>query len=492
MIANVALSLLTGALLVLIFPRFDFTFVAPVALVPLVFACGREPRWKQRFLIGWTGGTLFWFFVCTWIQYVLEVHGGMGRWGGWGTFLLFAILKGLHTALFAAVAGVLLRNSWALPLVAALWAGVEHVHGQLGLAWIGLGFAWLDLGNAAIDWPLPMRLAPVTGVHGISFVLAMVSVAIAMVVLRRPSKQLLPLAALLGLFLFPALPPQVEGRERARVVQTNVDVEALWTEDSWEQFQLELEQKSGGEPVSLLVWPEAPVPFYPSRPAFAARMASIARSARADFVMGGIAMTESGDPLNSVFFTNPVGEIEDRYDKIQLVPFGEYIPPAFNWVNRITGEAGDYVPGSRVVTYDASGHRIGAFICYESAFPGLVRQFTKDGAQLLLNLSNDGYFGGSKAREQHLSLARMRAAENGRWILRATNDGITAMVDPAGRVTQRLPEYQRMSGVLGFNYLSELTFYVRYGDWFPWLCLIVSLGAALGYIGPLRSMINFK
>jgi apolipoprotein N-acyltransferase len=203
-------------------------------------------------------------------------------------------------------------------------------------------------------------------------------------------------------------------------------------------------------------------------------------------------MTESGDPLNSVFFMNPAGEVRERYDKIQLVPFGEYIPPAFDWVNRITGEAGDYVPGSRVVTYDASGHRIGAFICYESAFPGLVRQFTKEGAQLLLNLSNDGYFGGSKAREQHLSLVRMRAAENGRWILRSTNDGVTAMVDPAGRVTQRLPEYQRISGVLRFNYLMELTFYVRYGDWFPWVCLIVSLGAALAHIGPLRSMINSK
>lgn len=492
MAVNVARSLLTGALLVLIFPRFDFTFLAPVALVPLVVACAREPNWVRRFLFGWAGGTFFWFFVCTWIQYVLEVHGGMGRWGGWGTFLLFAILKGLHTALFAAVTGVLLRSEWAVPLVAALWAGIEYAHGSLGLAWIGLGFAWLDLGNAAIDWPLLMRLAPVTGVHGISFALATVSVAIALVVLRRPVKQLLPLVALLGLFLFPALPPQVEGREKARVVQTNVDVEALWTEDSWARFQAELAQKSLGDPVSLLVWPEAPVPFYPSRPAFASYMANIARSTNADFVMGGIAMTESGDPLNSVFFTNPAGEIKDRYDKIQLVPFGEYIPPAFDWVNRITGEAGDYVPGTRVVTYEASGRRIGAFICYESAFPGLVRQFTKAGAQLLLNLSNDGYFGGSKAREQHLSLVRMRAAENGRWILRSTNDGITAMVDPAGRVTERLPEYQRTPGTLRFNYESGVTLYVRWGDWFPWACLVVSLVAALKYIGPLRSMIKSR
>lgn len=477
---HVALSVLTGALLVLIFPRFDFTWLAPVALVPLVIACAREPKWKRRFLVGWAGGTFFWFFVCTWIQYVLEFHGGMGRWGGWGTFLLFAILKGLHTGLFAAVAGVLLRSEWAVPLVAALWAGIEYVHGSLGLAWIGLGFAWLDLGNAAINWPFLLRIAPVTGVYGVSFVLAMVSVAIALMVMRRPWRQVAPVVAVLGLFALPGSPPQRGGRELAKVVQTNVDVEATWTEDSFAQFQRELQQRSLGEPVSLVVWPEAPVPFYPSRPAFAEYMANIARSAHADFVMGGIANTESGDPLNSVFFMNPEGQIKDRYDKIQLVPFGEYIPPAFNWVNRITGEAGDYVPGSRIVTYRTStGRTLGAFICYESAFPGLVRQFTAQGAQLLLNLSNDGYFGGSKAREQHLSLVRMRAVENGRWVLRSTNDGITAMIDPAGRVTQRVPEYQRTSVVMRFNYESVLTPYVRWGDWFAWVCLIVALGAAM-------------
>jgi apolipoprotein N-acyltransferase len=365
------------------------------------------------------------------------------------------------------------------------------VHGSLGLAWIGLGFAWLDLGNAAIDWPWLLRLAPVTGVYGVSFVLAMVSVAVALILLKRPWKQVLPLVVVLGMFAFPALPPQTEGRERAKVVQTNVDVEATWTEDQWEQFQRELQQRSLGEPVSLVVWPEAPVPFYPSRPAFAEYMANIARSTHADFVMGGIATTESEAPLNSVFFMNPAGEIKARYDKIQLVPFGEYIPPAFDWVNRITGEAGDYVPGSKIVTYDASGHKIGAFICYESAFSGLVRQFTAGGAQLLLNLSNDGYFGGSKAREQHLELVRMRAVENGRWVLRSTNDGISAMIDPAGRVTERMPEYQRTSAVMRFNYLPGLTLYVRFGDWFAWACLIAAFGAAI-YIGPLRSVINFK
>ncbi|MEI9811936.1 MAG: apolipoprotein N-acyltransferase [Acidobacteriota bacterium] len=345
MAINVVLSLATGALLVLLFPRFNFTWLAPVALVPLLIACAREAGWKRRFLFGWAGGTLFWFFVCTWIQFVLEFHGGMGRWGGWGTFVLFALLKGLHTALFAAIAGVLLRSAWAVPLVGALWASVEYVHGSLGLAWIGLGFAWLDLGNAAVDWPWLARLAPITGVFGISFVLAMIGTAVVLMMLRRPWRELTPLAAVLVLIALPALPSATEGRERVQVLQPNIDTEARWTEESFAAFERKLGELSVDEAAPLLVWPEAPAPFFPARPAFRDYIAKIAQTEHADFVMGGIAMTQADEPLNSVFFLNPAGEIKERYDKIQLVPFGEYIPPAFNWVNRITGEAGGLCAG---------------------------------------------------------------------------------------------------------------------------------------------------
>jgi apolipoprotein N-acyltransferase len=478
-VLNLLLCLATGALLVLIFPRFNYTWLAPIALTPLLLACARETNWRRRFLDGWAGGTFFWFFICIWIQFVLEVHGGMGRWGGWGAFVLFAILKGLHTALFAALAGVLLRTTWAIPLVAALWCAIEYAHGSLGLAWIGLGFAWLDLGNAAITWPLLPRLAPITGVYGLSFVLAMTATALALVILRRPRKQLAPLAILPLLVLLPALPESTPARELVQVLQTNIDTEALWTTESFADMEQRFAALSLDEPAPLMVWPEAPAPFYPSRPTFHDYIARIAQTAHAPLLMSGIAYTSTGAPLNSAFLIDSTGTIVDRYDKIQLVPFGEYVPNAFNWVNRITGDAGDFVPGTRVVTFPLNGHRLGAFICYESAFPSLVRRFALDGAEVLMNLSNDGYFGGSAAREQHLSLVRMRAAENSRWILRATNDGITAMIDPAGRITQTLPQYKEVSEVMRFNYSRELTLYTRYGDWFPWACIAASIAGWL-------------
>lgn len=474
---NLALSLATGLMLVLIFPRWEWTWLAPVALAPLVAACSREPAWKRRFLYGWASGILFWFFTCIWIQFVLEVHGGMGRWGGWGAFVLFAVLKGLHTALFAALAGVLLRSRWALLLVPALWTGIEYVHGSLGLAWIGLGFSWLQLGNAGIDVPLSMRLAPFVGVYGPSFVFAMIGCGVALLVVGRPRRELAPLALLLLLFVLPASPPLVEGRESVQVVQPNIDTLAAPTQASFSQLQDRLRELALKDRASLIVWPEVPFGFYPEQPQFRDYLADVARRGQAPFLMSGVAFTPDGGPLNSAFLFDAQGIAKQRYDKIRLVPFGEYIPPAFGWVNRITGEAGDFVPGTRPGVMSADDHQLGVFICYESAFPGLVRDVTRGGAQVLMNLSNDGYFGDSAAREQHLSLVRMRAAENGRWILRSTNDGITAMIDPAGRMTELLPSFTQTAGVLHFNYLDELTPYVRYGDRFAWGCLGVALAS---------------
>jgi len=488
---NLALALGSGVLLVLIFPDFNFTILAPVALAPLLAACARENSWIRRFVLGGASGFLFWFAVCYWIQFVLEVHGGMGRWGGWGAFVLFALLKGLYTAAFTSLAGPVMRTAWAIPGAAALWTAVEYAHGAIGLAWVGLGFAWLDLGNAAIDMPLLPRLAPITGVWGVSFSLAMIGCAIALAFLRRPATHYASLAVFVLLPLLPGLPPPHAGTERVRVVQPNIDTEAEWTSETLAQLEQRMVLLSKPADAPLIVWPEAPAPFYPSDPAFRKYMGDLARDAHATVLIGGVGYTAEGSPLNSAFLFKPDGEMAaERYDKIQLVPFGEYVPDAFGWVNRITHEIGDFVPGTRIVTFPVDGpdlarERLGAFICYESAFSNLVRQFTLAGANVLVNLSNDGYFGHSAAREQHLELVRMRAAENRRWILRATNDGITAVIDPAGREIARLPLYTQTSAVFRYNPETGRTPYVRYGDWFAWTCLGMSgvLVAAVNYAG---------
>ena len=460
---NLVLALVSGLLLVLLFPGFNLTWLAPVALAPILIACAREPSWKRRWFYGWAAGVVFWCGVCPWIEFVMDVHGGMGPWGGWGTFVLFGLYKGLHMAVFATLAGFLMPRWWAIPAVAALWTGIERTHGFFG-------FAWLDLGNAGIDMSWPMRLAPITGVYGLSFSFAMLGCAVALLLVRRPRRELLWLLALAVPIALPGVPKPAVGSQRALLVQPNIDTEMQWTEDNVRETEQKLASLSRVPGEDLILWPEVPAPFYVSDAQFRDYTARIAQMAGTPFLFGAVGFTPQREPLNSAVMMGPSGKIVDRYDKINLVPFGEFIPPMFGWVNRITKEIGDFVPGERVVVFPLDGHKLGAFICYESAFPDLVRQFVRGGAEVLVNLSNDGYFGHSAAHQQHLEIVRMRAAENRRWILRATNDGITAAIDPAGRVVARMPAFVQTAGLLPYDYQSNQTPYTRHGDWFAWAC----------------------
>jgi apolipoprotein N-acyltransferase len=469
---HLALALLTGVLLILVFPKFDLRFLAPFALAPLLVVSAHADHALTRFGFGWAAGIVYWFGICIWIQFVLEFHGSMQKWAAWGAFLLFCVLKALHLAFFSTLAGPLMYRWYALPSIAALWVGLERTHGTFG-------FAWLALGNAGIDMSVPLRLAPFVGVYGASFVLVMLSAALALVALRQPRRHLLPLLSLLLLLILPAIPQGIPPQERALVVQPNVDPETEWTEASRLDLEKSLFSLSNSLPAHLVVWPELPAPlYYYEDPDFHDAAGQLARSQHF-FLFGTVAYTSQHEALNSAVLLGTDGNPIGRYDKNFLVPFGEFIPPAFSWVTRITHEIGDFVPGHDSNVLAAGPDHLGVFICYESAFPHLVRQFPLHGADVLLNLSNDGYFGHSAAREQHLSLVRMRAVENRRFIVRSTDDGITAAVDPAGRIIKRLPPYTQVAAMMPYARISETTFYTRHGDWFAWGCLAIGLGASL-------------
>jgi apolipoprotein N-acyltransferase len=172
-----------------------------------------------------------------------------------------------------------------------------------------------------------------------------------------------------------------------------------------------------------------------------------------------------------------------RYDKVNLVPFGEFVPwPLGYLAHKISTEAGDFKPGTQVVVSQENGHKIGTFICYEAVFPGFVRKFAANGAEVMFNLSNDSWFGKSAARYQHLKIVRMRAAENARWILRSTNDGISGAIDPAGRVIREAPSFEAVSVRVHYDYRTDKTFYTEWGDWFVALCALIAIaGVALGF-----------
>jgi apolipoprotein N-acyltransferase len=456
----------------------------------VLVAAVHEARHLRRFFLGWIAGVVYWFGVCYWIQFVLAVHGGLGERAGWAVFLLFCVIKALHMGVFALAGGILMRRWWAVPAVAALWVALEASH-------TFLGFAWLALGNAGITMRIPLRLAPYTGVYGLSFVFAMMSATLALVALRRPRIELAWLFALPFLALLPHVPDAQRAREGAVLVQPSVSETVDWDAAAVERLESGLVKVSldaiktpaPGPAPSLIVWPEIPAPlYYEEDPQFRSAVDGLARASGAWVLTGTVAHTASGAPLNSAALVAPSGALVSRYDKINLVPFGEFVPwPLGAITNKISTEAGDFAPGRRLVVSPVNGHRTGTFICYESVFPNFVRRFAAGGAEVLFNISNDGWFGSTAARQQHLDIVRMRAAENQRWILRATNDGITAAIDPAGRVRGSLPLHVSAATRTGFTYLANQTCYTRHGDWFPILCAIAAAALLAGQARGARS-----
>lgn len=474
-------SVLTALLLWALFPALNLAFLAPIALTPLLYSLAHEPFPHSRFLWSWLCGTLFWGLTCYWIQAVLAEYGGLNTALSWLALLLFAAAKGLIIGVFGWLSGFLLARPFAIPAIAALWTGLERLNGPQG-------FAWLTLGNAGIGMAVPLRLAPYLGVYGLSFVFAALATAATLVALKRSRRELIWLAPLVLIALLPAVELKQAPTAEAAVLQPAVKDHDNWTEAeksrALRQFSVTTLAQvldPGRKKPDLIVWPEVPAPFYYYADAeFRDHVTRIAQTAGVPFLLGTVAFTTTGEPLNSSVFLTAQGRLGGRYDKIKLVPFGEFIPPLFNWITKISSEAGNYRAGERVVIFEAGEHGIGAFICYESAFPDLVRQFARLGAHVLVNQTNDGYFGHSVARDQHLYLARMRAVENQRWLLRVTNNGITVSIDPAGRPWDQLPPYQALSGRLRFDWNREITPYTQFGDWFAWACLAIALGLSFG------------
>jgi apolipoprotein N-acyltransferase len=234
-----------------------------------------------------------------------------------------------------------------------------------------------------------------------------------------------------------------------------------------------------------IIWPETPAPFSLFERPFALRAMRIPREAAGDFIFGAVNWEPNRiggmDPYNSAVQLDPAGREVFVYDKIHLVPFGEYVPWRrwLTFAGKLTVDIGDFSRGTQRRVGQLPGGRYAVFVCYESAFPGEVRQFTANGAELLVNISNDGWFGRDAAPAQSLEIARVRAVENRRWLLRSTNNGYTASVDPYGRIVAELPVDVRAELDAPYAFRSDTAFYVRHGEWVPLLCVIGVLLALL-------------
>jgi apolipoprotein N-acyltransferase len=388
-----------------------------------------------------------------------------------------------------------------------------------------------------VDNALVSPLAPWTGVYGISFLLVAVNALIAgaFVIDRCPPRTFLHshrpwgIAGVLlmagGAVGIAVAPPDPAPTATAVLIQPNLDVSAdnRWlAPGEWDQHIAEfgrLAASSAPTPPDLIAWPESPAPFDETDPRFQQAIAQIARSVHAPVIVGNIGWSPAAasyaapahepDPqdwnyYNSALVIGADGARVGRYDKIHLVPFGEYIPYAdlLTFARKLTGRVSKFTRGSGPRVFllpDATNqapasqslgpqaHRYGVFICYESVFADEVRQFARLGAQVLVNISDDGWYGDTSAPFQHINMARMRAIENRRWILRDTNTGITAVIDPYGRVRQSIPRHQLGALTARYGFRSDITFYAAHGDVFGWLCVLGGAGiVVLALFSPKR------
>jgi len=236
-----------------------------------------------------------------------------------------------------------------------------------------------------------------------------------------------------------------------------------------------------GHAPSVVLWPEAPADFVDGDPLFREGLSQLAKAEQAPVIADSVAMEPGGaqgEPAkvyNSASFFAADGRYAGRYDKMHLVPFGEYTPfkRLLFFAGHLLDNVGGFVPGTKRTMFATGGHTYGVFICYESIFGDEVRELAKNGADVLVNLSDDGWYGDSSAPWEHLDMVRMRAIENDRWVLRSTNTGVTVTVAPDGTIKSEMPRHVRGALLGVFGYVSGTTFYTRHGDWLPWMCVVV-------------------
>ena len=496
----------------------------------------------------WFAGTCYWIFdtmhrygglpipaaalaLILFCLYVGLYHGMFG--------LLLALVAGSNNSRLdksrsdksgfkVAAPGASLRRA----LVAApfLWVAVELARTRVtGFPWELLGYS--QTANFALT-----RIATLTGVYGLSFEILLVnSVFAAVFLVATEQRKRLLVAACVATAILQAgqlVTPPLAAADRmtadrmtavhtALLVQPNIPIleGAAWTKEFFQDTLRDLtavslhppggkpaKQQTGGSPgmfvvsYNLIVWPESPSPFYTNDPLFRDAVSALARQSGTWVVAGSIGITpamhsgegtggERSQIFNSAVLVSPLGDLVGRYDKMHLVPFGEYLPfpQLFAFAGGLTKEVGEFQPGASRTPLDAGGERFGMFICYESIFPDEVRQGPLAGAQVLLNISNDGWYGDSGAWKQHLQQTEMRAIENDRWLLAATNTGMTASIDPYGRIVAATPRKVRTALAAPYALISGTTFYTRHGDWFAYLCAIISAGALIArFVFPIR------
>jgi len=481
------LSLFSGILLFISFPSYDFHCFVWIALVPLLYAL-RGRTLSESFRLGLLTGLVYNVGVLYWVSFVVVHYGFIPLYLGIAITILMALCLGLYVSLFS-VAVVYLRKRGIREIYAAplLWTVLEFVK-----SYFLTGFPWENLAYAQYSNAWLIQIADITGIYGITFVIVLANCILFDMVTRR-GKRLLVTEAVCGMIIAACIWGYGDYRiEQVRkmvrdstpvpvsLIQGNIDQSVKWDPQFQSSTlgiyrQLSLTAAQSGP--RLIVWPETAAPFYfQDIDERHRQVLAVAREAGAYLLFGSPSYVAVGERFfyrNSAYMVSPDGNIAGRYDKTHLVPFGEYVPlrRLLFFVQKLVDGAGDFMPGEGTTPLVMDGRKIGVLICYEGIFPEISAAYGRKGSTLLVNITNDAWYGRTSAPYQHLSMTALRAVENRLFLVRAANTGISAIIDPAGAITASTGLFER--GVLNGNIrlMQCTTVYATYGDVFVYACM---------------------
>ncbi|MCF8143136.1 MAG: apolipoprotein N-acyltransferase [Deltaproteobacteria bacterium] len=498
---NLLLAALSGVLLTLSFPPGKFSFVAWFALVPLLKGIqGTSPF--NAFKLGLVSGLAHFLTLIYWIIVVLEHYGNLHIVIALIALILLSLYLSLYMALFSTLASRLTDTVLYSVILGGYWVGLEYLQTHLMT-----GFPWCLLGYSQYEHLHIIQLADLFGVYGISFLIVCVNGLIFRISLRPPRrngrvlKWELPVSVLLlagawvyGLYqLSEARTGEEGGRPvKAAVVQANIDQSVKWDpayQEETLQRYYRLTRATRSFHPELIVWPETSLPFFfQDHPKFSPGIVSLAEESGAVLIFGSPAYRRDKRAVryyNRAYMIAPESGDILYYDKIHLVPFGEYVPLKryLPFIHRLVAAAGDFARGEKSEALKTGDLSVGVLICFEAIFPQLAGELTRNGANILVNITNDAWFGMTSAPFQHLSMAVFRAVENRRPMIRAANTGFSALITPTGVIQSKSDLF--VEAVLKDSITAgafPLTFYSRFGDLFAVTLLIISAAHIIYHI----------
>jgi apolipoprotein N-acyltransferase len=482
----------TALLLILSFPDFELSFLAWVALAPLMLVVVERPSPLRALILGWATGTIFFYGSCYWLTYSMIHYGGLPTAVAYPLLLPGALVVGIFPGLFAVLLAIAAKKwgHFALLLAPIFWAALE---------WIRLivtGQLWNALGYSQAYHPAFIQPAKWGGVYAVSFLILVVNAAIVLVLLKQTTRRV-ALAALVVVLVgcvnvLSSLQSAGDSSTNDRYVnvvalQPNVPMELVKSSEQmkdllerhWSMSTNALDGLPADNAPRFLIWPESPMNFtYAPDKNFQDQLGAFTKQHHTSLLFNSLEPTLTNGFYNSALLINEEGRLIAQYDKIRLMPFGEYVPLP-QWLpgaSLITGMVGEFTPGEKYTLMPFGDHRAGTFICIESAYPWIARRLTNEGADVLINISNDGYLGPTAVMRQHLGNAVFRAVENGRPVLRVTNTGITARIDPRGRIHDETAPFRTDVRVWQVpTPATARTFYTRFGDVFVYLCAAITV-----------------